>query len=168
MKQFKKALVAGIALTVSLSVYADSPAPQQGAMSQMQTMNQKQLMKMNQKQMKMRRKSSFSDMTPAQKQKIKQIVDSMKIDMKQTIMQLRQGRKNMSSFILGSSFDDAKAQAYAQEQGKLYAKMVYMRMKTRHQIYQVMTPAQQQKLKASMMQRQNRMMNKMNPKKLGQ
>lgn len=160
MRQLIKIAVMGLACLFSLSVCAQADN-NTNTNANASSMTPKPMMKK-------KRALSFSDMTPEQQQKVKQIVDNMRLDMKQTMDDLRKGRQGMSQFIMGNQFDDAKAQAYAASQGKYYAKMMYLRMKTRYQIYQVMTPEQKAEIQKRMQEMQMKRQNKMNGNKLGQ
>lgn len=147
MKLLKSIAMMSMACLFSLSVYAQTdktsdPSTSQPAMAK-------------------KRAVSFSDLSEDQQKQIKQIVDNMRLDMKETITQLKQGRQGMAQFITSDKFDSAKAQSYADAQGKLYAKMMFIRMKTRAQIYQVMTPQQQAEIRKRMEQQQLRSQNKM-------
>lgn len=88
----------------------------------------------------------FSTMSKEQRKKIRSIAGEMRKEMSQATNELRQSRDEMKAVVMNAKFDDAKAKALADKQGKLYAKMIYLRMKTRHQVYQVMTPEQRKQL----------------------
>lgn len=157
MKQLKKIMLIGGALSLCTTVFADtstSSSAQNGGANPM--MKQKKMM------MQKMKSGPFSDMTDEQQKKIKDVVSAMRPKMEATLKQLREGRKKMSRFILDPKFDDGAVQAYADSQGKLYAQMLYMRLKMRHEIYQAMTPEQQAEIQKRMKQNENMMKNKMN------
>ncbi len=102
----------------------------------------------------------FSTMSEEQRKKIRDIANSMRMEMMKTAGELRQGQAIMKTIVMAPEFDDSKAKTIADNQGKLYAKMIYMRMKTRHQIFQVMTPEQRKQLQERMNRRVKPMMSK--------
>jgi Spy/CpxP family protein refolding chaperone len=102
----------------------------------------------------------FSSMSEEQRKKIRDIANSMRAEMMKTAGELRQGQEIMKSIVMEPTFNESKAKTIADNQGKLYAKMIYMRMKTRHQIFQVMTPEQKKQLQDSMKRTAKPMMSK--------
>lgn len=102
----------------------------------------------------------FASLSEEQRKKIRDIANSARMEMMKTSGELRQGQEMMKSISMAKTFDESKAKTIADSQGKLYAKMIYMRMKIRHQIFQVMTPEQRKKLQERMSRRVKPMMSK--------
>jgi len=105
----------------------------------------------------------FSTMSTEQRKKIRAIAGEMRKEMRQASNELRQSRDEMKAIVMSDKFDDAKAKALADKQGKLYAKMIYLRMKTRHQVFQVMTPEQRKQLEQRMDRFKRHPMKRMGP-----
>ncbi len=95
-------------------------------------------------------KNVFSTLTDEQRSKIKDIANQMRVKMLKTAAELRQGQAMMKTLVMADKFDEGKAKTLADSQGKLYANMVFLRLQTRHQIYQVMTPEQRKQLEEQM------------------
>lgn len=159
MNKFTTMIIAGVALSLSAVSYADpatiGQAPQ---FNQNQTQTSMQKPKSMQKALKKTMRSMVNDMSSEQKQKIKQIVKGMRPEIKQIAQQFREGRVQMKTYIMSPTLDEATVKNYTDNQGRLYARMMLLRIQMRQKIYQLMTPEQRQRLQKGMEQQQLMMM----------
>lgn len=95
------------------------------------------------------------DLTTEQQDKVKAIWAAQSDEMKVVWKQLRTNREAEQSLIEAPKFDTAKAQKMADADAKLIAQNNVTLLKSRHDIYQVLTPDQRTKLEAIRLQKQH-------------
>lgn len=105
------------------------------------------------------------NLTDAQKQQIKALVQTQRASMKTVGQQLAQNRLAMLQATANGTFDQAKVQALALQRAQLEAQMTVQHEALQHQIYtQVLTPDQRTKadqLRADEVTRINQRLQKM-------
>ena len=105
------------------------------------------------------------NLTDAQKQQIKALVQTQRASMKPVGQQLAQNRLAMLQATANGTFDQAKVQALALQRAQLEAQMTVQHEALQHQIYtQVLTPDQRAKadqLRADQITRINEHLQKM-------
>lgn len=95
------------------------------------------------------------NLTDAQKQQIKTIMQSQRATTRPLMLQMAQNRAAMLTATASGAFDQAKVQSLANQQSQLMAQLMVQRASLRSQIYnQVLTP--EQKTKADQL-RQNQL-----------
>jgi len=100
--------------------------------------------------------ADYLDLTDAQQAQIKQIKASAKPAMKPLYQQERQSHQQMKEFILSGSFDQAKAQAIANQEAQVHAQLEVQRASLAAQAYQVLTADQKTKLNQFLAKREQR------------
>ena len=86
------------------------------------------------------------NLTDAQKQQIKTMMQSQHASMRPLMQQLAENRKAMLAATANGAFDQAKVQAIANQQSQALAQLMVQRASLQHQIYnQVLTPDQRAK-----------------------
>ncbi len=86
------------------------------------------------------------NLTDAQKQQVKQIIEANKANMKPLMLQMEQNHLAMLQATTGGAYDAAKIQALAGQQAQLQAAMTVQHEALAHQIYtQVLTTEQRAK-----------------------
>jgi Spy/CpxP family protein refolding chaperone len=99
----------------------------------------------------MERLAKELNLTDAQKQQIKTIMQSQRTTMRPLMLQMAQNREAMLSATASGAFDQAKVQSLANQQSQLMAQLMVQKASIRSQIYnQVLTP--DQKTKADQLQ----------------
>lgn len=87
------------------------------------------------------------DLTDAQQAQVKQIMQKQKANMKDAMGERRAQREEIRLLVEQDTFDSAKAERLiSQQQDKERAAKLEM-LKTRHEIYKVLTPEQREKAK---------------------
>jgi periplasmic protein CpxP/Spy len=100
--------------------------------------------------------ADYLDLTDAQQAQIKQIKSSAKPAMKPLFEQERQSHQQMRQLVLSGSFDQAKAQAIANQEAQVHAQLEVQRASLSAQIYQVLTADQKTKLNQFLAKREQR------------
>lgn len=86
------------------------------------------------------------NLTDAQKQQIKTMMQSQRTTMRPVMLQLAQNRESMLAATASGAFDQAKVQSLANQQSQLMAQLTVQKASIRSQIYnQVLTPEQKAK-----------------------
>ena len=86
------------------------------------------------------------NLTDAQKQQVKTIMQSDRATMRPVMQQLAENRKAMLAATANGAFDQAKVQAIANQQSQAMAQLMVQKATIQHQIYtQVLTPDQRAK-----------------------
>jgi periplasmic protein CpxP/Spy len=88
------------------------------------------------------------DLTEEQKAKVKEIMSQQKVNMKQAMGERRAHRDDMRALVEADTFDAQKARALIAQQQAAELDMKLAMLKTQHEIYKVLTPAQREKAKA--------------------
>ncbi len=104
---------------------------------------------------------ALHDLTDAQRTQIKQIFESSKSTIKPLWQQQRQSHQAMLQLITNGNFDEAKAQAIANQAAQTNAQLEVEHAKIMSQAYQVLTPDQKTELTQIMARRQQRMQERM-------
>ena len=94
-------------------------------------------------------------LTDAQQAQIKTIVQAEHAKIQPLMQQLRQNRQAQEAS-LTENFDETKAQAFAASQSQIMSGLMVERLRTKSQIYAVLTPEQRQKALELKQQRQQR------------
>lgn len=97
------------------------------------------------------------DLTDAQRAQIKQIHESAKSTMKPLWQQEHQSHEAMMALITSGNFDQAKAQAIANQEAQVHAQLEVQHAQLAAQAFQVLTPEQKTKFNEFMAKRQQRM-----------
>jgi len=83
------------------------------------------------------------NLTDAQKEQVKSILQSQKATLRPLMQQMAQNREAMLSATANGAFDQAKVTALANQQAQVIAQMTVQKQSIQHQIYtQVLTPEQ--------------------------
>ena len=82
-----------------------------------------------------------------QKAQIKQITDAEKTKVEPIFTALKENHQKLEDLTADGSFDEAKVQALAAEQGNLSAQLIVEKERTKSQIFQILTPAQREQAK---------------------
>jgi Spy/CpxP family protein refolding chaperone len=86
------------------------------------------------------------NLTDAQKQQVKTIMQSNRASMHPLMQQLAENRKAMLAVTANGAFDQAKVQAIANQQSQAMVQLMVQKASIQHQIYtQVLTPDQRTK-----------------------
>jgi protein CpxP len=101
--------------------------------------------------------ADYLDLTDAQQAQIKQIASNAKPAMEPLHQQEHQSREQMRQLIQGGTFDQAKAQAIANQEAQVHAQIEVQRASVEFQTYQVLTPEQKTKLSQFMARREQRL-----------
>lgn len=85
------------------------------------------------------------DLTDDQKAKVKEVMDSTRGTVQPLMEQLRTNRQNQATVGTDGAFDEAKAQAFANEQSALMAKVIVERERAKAQVFGLLTDEQKAK-----------------------
>lgn len=85
------------------------------------------------------------DLTDDQKAKVKEIMDTTRGTVKPLMEQLRANRQAQATVGTDGAFDEAKAQAFANEQSALMAKVIVERERAKAQVFGLLTDEQKAK-----------------------
>jgi len=94
------------------------------------------------------------DLTDAQKAQIKQLYANAKPTMQPLFQQEHQNHEAMVQLITSGSFDEAKAQALAQQSAQIHAQIEVQHAQITAQAYQLLTPEQKTKMNEVLAKRQ--------------
>jgi len=97
------------------------------------------------------------DLTEAQQAQIKQIHENAKPTLKPLWQQEHQSHRAMMDLITSGNFDQAKAQAIANQEAQIHAQLEVQHAQLMAQAYQVLTPEQKTKLNEFLAKRQQHM-----------
>jgi periplasmic protein CpxP/Spy len=100
---------------------------------------------------------ALHDLTDAQRTQIKQIFQSSKPAIKPLWQQEHQSHQAMMQLVTSGTFDEAKAQAIANQAAQTHAQLEVEHAKVVSQAYQVLTAEQKTELAAIMAKHQQRM-----------
>jgi len=92
------------------------------------------------------------NLTDAQKEQVKQIMEASRAKIKPLKETMRASRQKMKELTAGGQFDEAQIQAVASEQGAISAQMIVEKQRTKAQIFQILTD--EQKAQAAQMKEQ--------------
>lgn len=92
------------------------------------------------------------DLTDAQKEQVKQIMQTSRENTKTLREQMKANRQQLQTINENGNFNAAQTQALAAQQGNLHAQMIVEKERVKSQIYQILTP--EQKAKAAEMKAQ--------------
>lgn len=93
---------------------------------------------------RMAEKLNLSD---EQKAQIKQITEAEKTKVEPIFAALKENHQKLEALTADGSFDEAKVQALATEQGNLSAQLIVEKERTKSQIFQILTPEQREQAK---------------------
>ncbi|MGC2235084.1 MAG: Spy/CpxP family protein refolding chaperone [Pyrinomonadaceae bacterium] len=93
---------------------------------------------------RMAEKLNLSD---EQKAQIKQITEAEKTKVEPIFAALKENHQKLEDLTADGSFDEAKVQALATEQGTLSAQLIVEKERTKSQIFQILTPEQREQAK---------------------
>ncbi len=85
------------------------------------------------------------DLTDAQQQQVKSLVDAQRPALKGLMQQMASQRAQMLAATQNGQFDPAKVQAIASQQGQTLANLIVARQELQSKIYALLTPDQQAK-----------------------
>ena len=85
------------------------------------------------------------DLTDAQQQQVKFLVDAQRPALKGLMQQMASQRAEMLSATQNGQFDQAKVQAIANQQGQTLANLIVVRQELQSKIYGLLTPEQRTK-----------------------
>jgi protein CpxP len=97
------------------------------------------------------------DLTDAQRAQIKQIHENAKPTLKPLWQQEHQSHRAMMDLITSGNFDQAKAQAIANQEAQIHAQLEVQHAQLMAQAYQVLTSEQKTKLSEFLAKQQQRM-----------
>jgi len=97
------------------------------------------------------------DLTDAQQAQIKQIHENAKPTLKPLWQQEHQSHRAMMDLITSGNFDEAKAQAIANQEAQIHAQLEVQHAQLMAQAYQVLTPEQKTKFNEFLAKRHQRM-----------
>jgi periplasmic protein CpxP/Spy len=100
---------------------------------------------------------ALHDLSDTQRTQMKQIFESSKPAMKPLFLQERQNHQAMMQLITSGTFDEAKAQAIANQSAQTHAQLEMEHARVTSQAYQVLTPEQKTELSELMAKHQQRM-----------
>lgn len=86
------------------------------------------------------------DLTADQKEKIRAVMQSAEPKFQQGMKEAEANSVSLQA-LCGNKYDAAKISTLADAQGKLVADAIKLRLQVRHQIFEILTPAQIEKLK---------------------
>jgi protein CpxP len=95
------------------------------------------------------------NLTEAQQQQVKTILQTEQGKVKPIMQQLHQN-EHAENAAVSAQFDEAKARDFAQKQAALMTDMMVEKERTKSQIYALLTPEQRQKAQELMQQREQR------------
>jgi len=98
----------------------------------------------------------YLDLTDAQQAQIKQIMEKERSTMQPLREQERQSHRAIMQLITSGNFDEAKAQAIAQQAAQVQSQLMVEHARVAAQAYQVLTPEQKTRLKQFMAKQQQR------------
>jgi len=96
------------------------------------------------------------DLTDAQQAQIKQIYQNAKPAMEPLWQQEHQSHQALMALITSGNFDQAKAQAIANQEAQIHAQLEVQHAQSAAQAFQVLTPEQKTKFNQLMAKRQQR------------
>lgn len=85
------------------------------------------------------------DLTDAQQQEVKSLVEAQRPALKGMMQQLVSERQQMLAATQNGQFDQSKVQAIASQQGQTLANLIVARQELRSKIYSLLTPEQRTK-----------------------
>lgn len=85
------------------------------------------------------------DLTDDQKAKVKEIMDTTRGTIQPLMEQMRTNRQNQATVGTDGTFDEAKAQAFANEQSAIMAKVIVERERAKAQVFGLLTDEQKAK-----------------------
>ena len=85
------------------------------------------------------------DLTDAQQQQVKSLVDAQRPALKGLMQQMASQRAQMLAATQNGQFDPARVQAIANQQGQTLANLIVARQELQSKIYALLTPDQQAK-----------------------
>lgn len=88
------------------------------------------------------------DLTDAQRDQIFELQYAQMPQLREQMKVVRELRQQLREATLADSYDEAKVKALTEQQAGAMASMMQLRMAGEHAVYQVLTPAQREKLKA--------------------
>ncbi|MDR3425985.1 Spy/CpxP family protein refolding chaperone [Silvimonas sp.] len=94
------------------------------------------------------------NLTDAQKAQIKQLMQANRSAMQQQMQGMKASHDQEQALLFSSDYSDAKADQLAQADAQQMVAGRAARLKFQHQLYAVLTPAQQQQLQAKMKERE--------------
>ena len=97
------------------------------------------------------------NLSDAQQAQIKQIMESARPTLEPLFHQEMQNKKALMQLVMSGNFDEAKAQALAQQSATVHAQLEVAHAKAANQAYQVLTAEQKTKLSEFMARREQRM-----------
>lgn len=103
----------------------------------------------------LQRMTKHLNLTEAQQQQVKTIMQTERGKIQPIMRQLRQNEQAENASINGQ-FDEAKARDFAQKQAALMTDMLVEKERTKSQVYALLTPEQRQKALDLMKQREQR------------
>jgi periplasmic protein CpxP/Spy len=105
--------------------------------------------------------SDALDLTDAQRTQIKEIFHNARATMKPLMQQEMQSHQSMMQLITSGSFDQAKAQAIANQAAQVHAQIEVQHAQTASQAYQVLTAQQKTTFNELLAKHQQRMQERM-------
>jgi Spy/CpxP family protein refolding chaperone len=93
------------------------------------------------------------NLTEAQRDKIFNILHAQAPAMRDQFKQVRKSHQALDALVSAPQFDENKARQLSGDQAKAMATLSLMRARTNHEIFQVLTPEQQQQVKQRQAQR---------------
>lgn len=84
------------------------------------------------------------DLSEAQKQQIRDIVEQERTEMGDNKKKMCEGREQMRTLLESDTFDEAAIRSLAQSQSALRTEMLISRAKVKHQVFQLLTADQQE------------------------
>jgi protein CpxP len=97
------------------------------------------------------------DLTDAQQQQVKSLVEGQRPALKGLMQQLAAQRQQMLTATQNGQFDQAQVQAIASQQGQTLASLIVARQELQSKIYALLTPDQQAKFNRMQQHRLDRM-----------
>lgn len=85
------------------------------------------------------------DLTDEQKAEVKEIMDASRTNVEPLIQQMHANQKQIAALGTSGSFDQAKVEALAAEQGNITAKLIVEKEKAKAQIFAILTDEQKAK-----------------------
>ena len=101
--------------------------------------------------------SDFLNLSDAQQAQIKQIMESARPTLEPLFHQEMQNKKDMMQLAMSGTFDEAKAQALAQQSASVHAQLEVAHARAASQAYQVLTAEQKTKLSEFLAKREQHM-----------
>lgn len=100
--------------------------------------------------------ADYLNLTDAQQSQIKQIIAKEKPTLQPLWEQEHQSHQAMIQLVASGNFDEAKAQAIAQQAGQTHTQLMLEHARVAAEAYQVLTPDQKTKLSEFLAKRQQR------------